>query len=75
MKKGYESGIPDVAPKVLENKFLAPSYRLICLAILKNDHSLKTLGQNAIKSEAYYKLKDKEFETKRKQVNLIIGKE
>ena len=35
----------------------APSYKAIALAILKNDHSLQTLGVTPIKSRWYDELK------------------
>ena len=53
----YENGIPDeVQAKVMKSK-RAPSYKAIALAILKNDHSLQTLGVTPIKSRWYDELK------------------
>lgn len=51
--KCYKGGIPDEAPIELERNLLAPSYRQICIAILKNDYTLKTLGFNGKKSKYY----------------------
>ena len=42
--KGYPDGIPDEAPRILEKTCRAPSYRMICIAIMKNDTTLQTLG-------------------------------
>ncbi len=42
--RGYPDGLPDEVPEVLMAELMAPSYRAICLAILKNDHSLESLG-------------------------------
>ena len=51
--KGYPDGIPDSVPNELMNLNLAPSYKAIALAILQNDHSLKSLGMSSPKSEWY----------------------
>lgn len=53
----YPNGIPDTAPLELESRDLVPSYRRICLAILKNDSTLKTLGFSQIPSVYYSELK------------------
>jgi len=53
----YTTGIPDAAPIELEQNDLVPSYRRICLAILKNDNNLLTLGFTKSKSKAYNDLK------------------
>ena len=51
--RGYTDGIPDEAPKVLEDKQWAPSWRRMCKVILRNDHWCKGLGLTQPKSEAY----------------------
>jgi len=52
--RGYSyGGIPDEAPKVLEDKQWAPSYRRLCKVILRNDHWCKGLGLTQPKSDAY----------------------
>ena len=56
-RRGYSDGIPDEADPVLEEMIKAPSYRAICMAILKNDRQLVTLGYNRPKSYAYMELK------------------
>jgi len=64
--RGYPDGIPDTVPDKLIQHNLAPSYRAIVLAILKNDHNLTTLGFSAPKSKWYGHFKRIELE-KRKQ--------
>lgn len=53
----YSNGIPDEVPKRIEQLNKAPSYRMICLALLKNDYPLKTLGFTPKKCESYHQLK------------------
>ena len=53
--RGYHEGIPDEAPKILEDKHWAPSYRRLCKVLLRNDHWCKGLGLTQPKSEAYAK--------------------
>lgn len=54
-KRGYQKGIPDEAPVVLENKHWAPSWRRLCKVLLRNDYWCKGLGLAQPKSEAYGK--------------------
>lgn len=54
-QRGYKDGIPDVAPRVLENKHWAPSWRRLCKVLLRNDWWCKGLGLTQPKSEAYQK--------------------
>jgi predicted phosphoadenosine phosphosulfate sulfurtransferase len=49
--------LPDEAPIELEKNNLVPSYRRICLAILKNDHNLTSLGFVGKKTKYYNDLK------------------
>jgi predicted phosphoadenosine phosphosulfate sulfurtransferase len=51
--RGYNAGIPDEAPKVLEDKHWAPSWRRMCKVLLRNDHWCKGLGLTQPKSAAY----------------------
>jgi predicted phosphoadenosine phosphosulfate sulfurtransferase len=53
--RGYIYGIPDEAPKVLEDKQWAPSWRRLCKVLLRNDWWCKGLGLTQPKSEAYAK--------------------
>ena len=56
-KRGYPDDIPDEVPERLTVLGLAPSYKAICFAILKNDTSCQSLGYTPRKSEYYYALK------------------
>lgn len=53
--RGYINGLPDEAPKILEDKQWAPSWRRMCKVLLRNDHWCKGLGLTQPKSEAYGK--------------------
>lgn len=52
--RGYEE-IPDEAPKILEDKHWAPSWRRMAKVLLRNDWWCKGLGLTQPKSEAYGK--------------------
>jgi predicted phosphoadenosine phosphosulfate sulfurtransferase len=57
--RGYaEKGIPDEAPRVLENKHWAPSWRRLCKVLLRNDWWCKGLGLTQPKSAAYERYMD-----------------
>lgn len=56
--RGYINGIPDTAPRVLENAHWAPSWRRLCKVLLRNDWWCKGLGLVQPKSEAYQKYLD-----------------
>lgn len=73
-RRCYSNGIPDHAPHEIEIKNSVPSYRKICLAILKNDHSLKSLGYAEKKSVYYdyYKKIEINKRNKFKQLKLDI---
>lgn len=51
--RGYVDGIPLEAPKILEDKMWAPSWRRLCKVLLRNDWWYKGLGLTQPKSEAY----------------------
>ncbi len=53
VKRGYYNGIPDEAPRELEKKYWAPSWRRVCKVLLRNDWWCKGLGMQQPKSEAY----------------------
>jgi predicted phosphoadenosine phosphosulfate sulfurtransferase len=57
-KRGYVDGIPDAAPRVLENKHWAPSWRRLCKVLLRNDWWCKGLGLVQPKSAAYGRYMD-----------------
>lgn len=61
-ERGYPDGIPDEVPEVLAKQQLAPSFKAIAIAILKNDHALTTLGYSAPQSHWYGVLKRIELE-------------
>lgn len=52
-ERGYRQGIPDFAPRELEKKYWAPSWRRICKVLLRNDWWCKGLGMTQPKSAAY----------------------
>jgi predicted phosphoadenosine phosphosulfate sulfurtransferase len=52
-KRGYNTEIPDLAPRDLENKHWVPSWRRLCKVLLRNDWWCKGLGMTQPKSEAY----------------------
>lgn len=54
-KRGYRNGIPDYAPRELEKKYWAPSWRRMCKVLLRNDWWCKGLGLTQPKSAAYQK--------------------
>ncbi len=51
--RGYQNGIPDEAPRSLEKKYWAPSWRRMCKVLLRNDWWCKGLGGSQPKSAAY----------------------
>lgn len=51
--RGYVDGIPDEAPRCLEKKQWAPSWRRLCKVLLRNDWWCKGLGLTQPKSAAY----------------------
>lgn len=62
--RGYRDGIPDEVPLELMHLRLAPSYKAIAIAILKNDASCKSLGFTAKVSLYYSALKRIEIEAR-----------
>lgn len=59
--RGYPDGIPDDAPRRLEEDGKVGTYRLICIAILKNDVTLQTLGYSRPPCMLYNQLKRAEL--------------
>lgn len=51
--RGYIDGIPDEAPRSLEVKHWAPSWRRLCKVLLRNDWWCKGIGLTQPKSKAY----------------------
>lgn len=66
--RGYRDGIPDEADAVLEALNKAPSYRMICRAIMKNDVALLSLGQSREPCALYGVLKRQELLARGRQV-------
>lgn len=60
-KRGYPDGIPDECHPDIERHKLAPSYRRICIAIMKNDVQLQSLGFTRQKCFYYTLLKKEEI--------------
>jgi predicted phosphoadenosine phosphosulfate sulfurtransferase len=53
--------MPDEAPSRLESFNKVGSYRLICIALMKNDHTLKALGFSRPECLLYNALKRDEL--------------
>lgn len=51
--RGYDMGIPDEAPYILESQRLAPSWKRVCKSLLRNDFWCKGLGFSQHKTAAY----------------------
>lgn len=54
-ERGYQNGIPDEAPYILESKKVVPSWRRICKSLLRNDYWCKGMGFTQHKTDAYKK--------------------
>ena len=73
--KGYRGGIPDEAPFQLERRCLAPSYKMICIALMRNHNNLEILGIQREKCDIYQEIKRQEIydrETPNKQLKLFL---
>jgi len=68
----YVNGIPDEIEPRMEELNIAPSYKAICISILKNDHQLKRLGFTPQKTNSYHELKRIELGIKSKQLKLDL---
>jgi predicted phosphoadenosine phosphosulfate sulfurtransferase len=60
-QRGYKGGIPDEAPIELERMGVVPSYRMICIAIMKNPNNLESLGFQREKCRMYQEIKREEI--------------
>jgi len=56
----------------MEELNVAPSYKAICIAILKNDHQLKRLGFTPQKTNSYHELKRIQLGINCKQLKLNL---
>ena len=71
----YKNGIPDEAPTQLESRLLVPSYRIICIALMRNHNNLELLGIPRPKCKIYSDIKRNEIYNrvqKNKQLNLFM---
>ena len=59
--RGYSNGIPDEADLGIELSERAPSYRRICMAIMRNDVQLESLGYTREVCMAYIAIKRDEL--------------
>lgn len=66
-KRGYIDDIPDEVNQILQDENLAPSYKAIAIAILKNDHNLESLGYTVEKSIYYDSIKKIQLKQKTQQ--------
>lgn len=73
--RGYREGIPDEAPRVLENAMWAPSWRRLCKVLLRNDHWCKGLGLTQPKSQAYARYLEIAKKRKKGESTHEIGQE
>lgn len=71
-KNCYHGGIPDEAPRRLEQLNKVPSYRAICFAIMRNDFHLESLGYSKPKTLLYSELKRVELTSKGKITQLRL---
>lgn len=55
--KCYSNGIPEEVPTRLDQLNKAPSYKKICMVILRNDFALQGLGFSKTKTKVYHDLK------------------
>ena len=62
--KGYPDGMPDEALRRLEDAGRVGTYRLICIALMKNDKHLTTLGFARPKCLLYSQIKREELRAK-----------
>lgn len=71
-RQGYSDDIPDEVPLQLMQLNLAPSYRAIALAIIRNDVSFKSLGFDGPKSDWYSAIKGMEIRSRSAAKNLEL---
>ncbi len=63
-QKCYTNGIPDEVP--IEINDLVPNYKKICVAIIKNEYNLESLGINREKCKIYSEIKRNEIALRNK---------
>jgi len=72
--RDYEDGIPDEVPVELMRENLAPSWKAVAFALLKNDVLLTTLGFSQKRPQWYARLKQsgkKHPEEQKRQLTLF----
>jgi len=57
----YKDGIPDELPNTLESLDRIPSYKKICMAIMKNEFNLESLGITRKPCAIYQDIKREEI--------------
>jgi predicted phosphoadenosine phosphosulfate sulfurtransferase len=70
-RQGYHDDLPDEAPQRLEARGKVPSYRKICMAIIKNDIALTSLGYTRPTPESYGMFKRVELAERAKKMNVF----
>lgn len=72
-KKCYSDGIPDgeEVPDLLVKSHRVPTYKKIALAILRNDHQLKSLGFSMPETSLTSQLKDMKDDSDKGQLRLL----
>jgi len=69
-KRCYPHGLPDFVP--IEINDLVPSYRQICIAIMKNENNLESLGFQRTMCEIYGDIKREEIKQRKINKNQTI---
>jgi predicted phosphoadenosine phosphosulfate sulfurtransferase len=57
VRRCYLNGIPDEVPAIIDSEHLAPSWKRIALALIRNDMAMESLGNMPRKSQWYSVLK------------------
>jgi predicted phosphoadenosine phosphosulfate sulfurtransferase len=73
IERGYPDGIPDEVPLELEKLDSVPSYKKICIALMKNENNLEILGFSRKKSAVYSELKRIELQQRGKIIQLRLN--
>lgn len=68
----YSDGIPDEVPAKLASVNRAPSWKAIAMAILKNDHNLRSLGFGVAESELVLQLVRERKEKESRQIRIVF---
>lgn len=71
LKRCY-SDLPDEVPPLLAKSMRAPSYKAIAIALLRNDHCMKSLGFVPDQSCYYKEIVSRRKQTEKPQENTLI---